>query len=218
MVRAQFSEFSYGFAFTHELVNHLPGLTVAPQFPSLVEEGKVGYDMKVPVWGIPMFFQYKLSEFLKGHSARYWNHYGGCHYRFHATALKRSSQHKLLKDLADSGAEVLYVAPCFNDAGDFNSAYRDNRIGIRSVCVPVKKLPSLGVDDHLDVTYTDCSNILWHIRKAGPSSIIREGKVSRADCCWTEVGERFERGNAELVNVNGAYLFELRETFARHST
>ena len=215
MVRAQFSEFSYGFAFTHELVNHFPGLTVAPRFPSLVEEGKAGYDMKMPIRGVPMYFQYKLSDFLKGHSAKYWNQYGNYHYRFHVTPLNISSQHKLLKELADLGEEVYYVAPCFYEVGDFNAAYRDDRIGTSSVCVPVKKLPYPGLDEHLDITYTDRSNILWHIRKTGPSSISREGKVSPAHCCWEDVRERFERGNAELADVNGAYLYELRGNLER---
>ena len=35
MVRATFSEFSYGFAVTHSLVNSLPSIEAAPELPSL---------------------------------------------------------------------------------------------------------------------------------------------------------------------------------------
>ena len=41
------SEFSYGFAVTHGLLKDKPSIDVAPHFPSLVEEGKVGHDLKL---------------------------------------------------------------------------------------------------------------------------------------------------------------------------
>ena len=207
-MRAQFSEFSYGFAFTHELVNHLPGITVAPQFPSLVAEGKAGYDMSVPILGVPMFFQYKLSEFLEGRAAKYWRNHGGSHFRFGATSPRKSPQHNLLKDLADSGKLVLYVAPGFYGLHDFNSAYRQNRISASSVCVPVRKLRRLGIDEYLHVTFTNCSNVIWHLRETGLTDIATEGRISRAHCRWSGIRERIEQGDTEIVNA--AYLDELR--------
>ena len=38
-----FSEFSYGFAFTHEYINRNPGLRVAPELPSLINEAETGH-------------------------------------------------------------------------------------------------------------------------------------------------------------------------------
>ena len=207
-MRAQFSEFSYGFAFTHELVNHLPGITVAPQFPSLIEEGKAGYDMSVPIWGVPMFFQYKLSEFLQGGAAKYWSSHGRAHFRFGTTTTNKSPQHNLLKDLADSGKDVFYVAPGLYEMQDFNVAYRQNRIGSSSVCVPVGKLRRLGTDQYFHITFTECSNVVWHLRQTGLSAVVKDGRISRPHCCWSGIRERIEQGNTEPITA--AYLYGLR--------
>ena len=207
-MRAQFSEFSYGFAFTHELVNHLPGITVAPHFPSLVEEGRIGYDMSMPIHGVPMFFQYKISEFLKGSSAKYWSSHQRPHFRFEVTSPKTSPQHNLLKDLADSGKEVFYVAPSLYESQYFNAAYHQNRICSSSVCVPVGKLRRLGTDQYLHITFTDCGNVRWHLRQTSQPTVVKDGMISRSCCCWSGLRERIEQGNTETIDV--AHLYELR--------
>ena len=58
-MRPDFSEFSYGFAFTHEYVNRNPGLKAAPELPSLIKEAEVGHDLAsesycggLLVWGL----------------------------------------------------------------------------------------------------------------------------------------------------------------------
>ncbi len=63
-MRSEFSEFSYGFAFTHEYVNHTLGLKAAPELPSLVREAEKGYDLKLNYSGHPKFFQFKLAEYM----------------------------------------------------------------------------------------------------------------------------------------------------------
>ena len=57
-MKPNISEFSYGYALTSELVR-LFGIkgVGAPVFPSLKEEGSVGYDVQVP--GLPLFLQFK---------------------------------------------------------------------------------------------------------------------------------------------------------------
>ncbi|WP_439868978.1 hypothetical protein [Pseudomonas syringae] len=65
-MKPEMSEFSYGFAFTNELI-HAPDshVVAAPEFPSLQKEGKPsgGYDVKIP-FGSPLFLQFKLSHFM----------------------------------------------------------------------------------------------------------------------------------------------------------
>ena len=65
----EFSEFSYGFAFTHEYINHTPGLEAAPELPSLVDEAEKGYDLKLGYKGYPRFFQFKLATYLNRRNA-----------------------------------------------------------------------------------------------------------------------------------------------------
>ena len=69
---AEFSEFSFEFAFIHEYVNHNAGLTAAPELPSLRKEAVVGWDAKLTVQGHPKFFQFKLSEYLFRSKASQW--------------------------------------------------------------------------------------------------------------------------------------------------
>ena len=64
------SEFSYGFAVTHGLLKDEPSIDVAPHFPSLVEEGKVGYDLKLGFPGLPTYIQFKLSDRLNAPSSQ----------------------------------------------------------------------------------------------------------------------------------------------------
>lgn len=67
-MKPEMSEFSYGFAFTNELIT-VPGAYVvgALEVPSLQKEGKPGggYDVKIP-FGSPLFLQFKLSHGLAG--------------------------------------------------------------------------------------------------------------------------------------------------------
>jgi hypothetical protein len=65
---SEFTEFSYGFAITHELVLQNSGsVFAAPEFPSLIREGQVGggYDVRLD-FGNWLFLQFKLSEYMQG--------------------------------------------------------------------------------------------------------------------------------------------------------
>ncbi len=65
-MKPEMSQFSYGFAFTNELIT-APGVHVvaAPEFPSLQKEGKPGggYDVKIP-FGSPRFVQYLPKQIV----------------------------------------------------------------------------------------------------------------------------------------------------------
>ena|SRR2546425_11388435 len=70
-MRADISEFSFGYAVTEALAQRWrPNLTAAPVFPSLLEEGKVGYDVKLQRRGVPIFLQFKVSERMVRATAR----------------------------------------------------------------------------------------------------------------------------------------------------
>ena len=132
-MKSEFSEFSYGFAVTHGLLRDEPGIDVAPHFPSLVQEGKIGYDVKLGFLGFPIYLQFKLSDYLTRRPAKYWENYYEPYFRLDITPLTISQQHNLLKDLADSGEEVFYVSPVFWKATQFNDAFRDNHVAARSI-------------------------------------------------------------------------------------
>lgn len=65
-MKVGYTEFSYGYAFTENLIRSLStGPTGAPIFPNFVQEAKVGYDVKINLPAVPLFFQFKLPERLK---------------------------------------------------------------------------------------------------------------------------------------------------------
>jgi len=65
------SEISYGYAFTENLVqSSRNGPTKAPKFPTLIEEAGLGYDVKIELPSLPVFFQFKIERLLKRRAAR----------------------------------------------------------------------------------------------------------------------------------------------------
>ncbi len=121
-MQPEISEFSYGFALTNELVGWAE-LSVAPIFPSLIEEGKAGggYDVKLDRPGAPLYLQFKRSECMARGSAgeiAMVHKQGGNltvpYYRFSITEAAKSDQHELLLALDTSPNIVFYVAPRFH--------------------------------------------------------------------------------------------------------
>ena len=112
-MRPDFSEFSYGFAFTHEYVNRNPGLKAAPELPSLIKEAEKGYDLKLGYRGHPKYFQFKLSAHLDRRNAIHWQDHGCPHYRVRLTTRPRlnrpagTDQHSKRAPLKD--------LPCVSD-------------------------------------------------------------------------------------------------------
>jgi hypothetical protein len=136
-MKPDFSEFSYGYAVTEELVSmHRATVIGAPMFPSLYEEGKPGggYDVKIPLSGRPIFLQFKLSDQLKRANSK--EHKSGLlgipYYRMHIRPAKHSDQHNLLLDLEASGETVFYIAPEFHLPAELNAFYLSGTILLNS--------------------------------------------------------------------------------------
>lgn len=135
-MKPDLSEFSYGFALTSELIQscHLQSLG-APIFPSLKAEGKTGggYDVKLPF--IPVFLQFKLSDYLTTRRALDFDRFGGPYYRFKLRALSYSKQHDLLLELEKNWKSVFYSAPRFHTSSELNKAFALGRVRKQSVFV-----------------------------------------------------------------------------------
>ena len=117
------SEFSFGYALTEELVRGRHGSLVgAPIFPTQYQEGQEGgYDIHLPFIGVPIFLQFKLSEYLKRSYAKEWSLFRSPYYRMHLRPLRWSSQHNLLLEIEGRGNEVFYVAPEFHTQEELNN-------------------------------------------------------------------------------------------------
>ncbi|HET9640338.1 MAG TPA: hypothetical protein VFP12_14155 [Allosphingosinicella sp.] len=139
-MRSLISEFSYGFALTHELVQAMGTLSAAPVFPSLIDEGAAGggYDVKLEQPGLPLFIQFKRSECIiltSGREIKNGADLATPYYRFPVTASADSEQHKMLLEWDVAPNEVFYAAPMFHTKPEFDGAYLGGEVRQRSFFV-----------------------------------------------------------------------------------
>jgi hypothetical protein len=138
-MRPNISEFSYGFALTHELALAPDrAITAAPVFPSLFQEGQEGFgwDVQIPSAGVPLFLQFKLCDYMTRRSC-FEVRDGGLDvpcYRMHLRSAP-SRQHQLLLDLEARGNEVYYSAPAFHEPHELNEAFLTGSMRTRSVWI-----------------------------------------------------------------------------------
>jgi hypothetical protein len=136
-VDSQFTEFSFGFALTREIIDNSPfPILAAPELPSLIEEGAQGggYDVALN-FGVLLFLQFKLSEYMIGAAAAEADVIGVPYYRFSLMPTWQSAQHALLFDLEGSGEEVYYAAPEFWTQEQFNAAFLAPSVAANSIFV-----------------------------------------------------------------------------------
>jgi len=128
MLTPEFSEFTFGYAFTENFVKGWigGGVVGVPIFPSLNEEGKleVGYDVAIPTHGEPILFQFKIPQIVRRRSRLLPPNFGTPYYRMHLQPGAKSSQHKALVQHAKLGRRVYYVSTKFHLFDDFNRMYR----------------------------------------------------------------------------------------------
>jgi hypothetical protein len=148
------SEFSYGFALTHELIGLADeDLQVAPIFPSLIEEGKAGggYDVNLNWPGFPLFLQFKRSDCMVSGRAKELQAGYNLNlpfYRLKITERSRSDQHDMLLELDDGNNQVFYAAPLFHEVKELNEAYLAAQVGIRSFYIRPSDIGKLDDDSH----------------------------------------------------------------------
>ncbi len=168
-MRPDFSEFSYGFAFTHEYVNRNPRLKAAPELPSLIKEAKRGYDLALGYQGHPKYFQFKLSTYLNRSNAIHWQDHRRAHYRVRLTTRPRGNhptgtdQHSRLKRLAETVHDVFYVAPRFHSQDEFDSLFLRGLVTENSLWAPLKDLRWVSDNEVHYMTFTkDQEEPWWH--------------------------------------------------------
>jgi hypothetical protein len=147
--RADFSEFSYGYALTSELVDRYKLRQLGyPLFPSLTEEGKKGggFDVKLP--GVPLFLQFKVPEVLNGSRANEAALLGLPHYRMRLRPLKYSDQHNLLLALEAAGNDVFYACPEIDLPEQLNDAFINQTVEDRTWFFVPSDIGALDRDEH----------------------------------------------------------------------
>lgn len=149
-MKAEFSEFTYGFSLVNELAKTLPCIA-APIFPSLLEEGKEGggYDVELLLSkkGKALYLQFKLSDWMKARTAREYRIPGHSlslpYYRFEITSERISEQHSLLLSLEDKQPLTFYAAPEFYLKEDINAYWSSDSVTRNSVFVKPSSIGAL---------------------------------------------------------------------------
>lgn len=139
-MKAEFSEFTYGFSLVSELASAL-GCAAVPIFPSLIKEGRTGggFDVKMGMGAVPLFLQFKLSEHLMTNNAKEAKHPSGLisapYRRFQISSSATSKQHALLVGLSSNHSHVYYCAPDFYKNDDLNYLWGQGYVSSGSVFV-----------------------------------------------------------------------------------
>ena len=205
-MRAAISEFSYGFGFTHELVSRQHQNATAPKFLSLREEGQQGYDVHVVYHGIPLFFQFKLSDYLQGANSKYWDSHRVPYYRFSITQLRISDQHNQLKNLVQQGeSHVYYAAPAFHTNPEFHRCFTAGTIVTRSLCLPVNNLQRLADYQQHHVSFHSLQDPIWHSD---------EEDIIKGDFSGERLLNDIEQQSIGIRTIDASYLLRLRNALA----
>jgi hypothetical protein len=146
-----FSEFSYAYAVTEDLVvAQGTQIIAAPVFPSLIEEGQYGFDVMISRPGFPLFLQFKLAHYIQRRNATEtkMSLLQPPFYRMHLRSTAISNQHAALLALERAGNEVFYTAPAFHLREDFNEAYRLRQVWVRSFQIRPTQIGELDINEH----------------------------------------------------------------------
>jgi hypothetical protein len=150
------SEFTFGFAFLYEQTNrHFAGLTAVPILPSLQQEAGEGWDARLPISGVPNYYQFKLSDYLHRSNAKYIadGTYNAPYFRFSFHRKNNNEQHRRLRELSQTSPQTYYVAPEVDDVNIFNQAFLNAEIFEGSRIIPVSECQDFHDGEQHHITY-----------------------------------------------------------------
>jgi hypothetical protein len=158
-LKPNYTEFSYGFALTHELSNAMKPFPIAPHFPSLYEEGKPGdaggADVALDLPGVPLFLQFKRSHQISTKRGIEWKAATAAgiqlprpYLRFTLMTDTKSDQHDLLLSLDNTQNMVFYAAPRYHMRDNLNDAWRRQEVVEQTVFARPRDMGELDAGRH----------------------------------------------------------------------
>lgn len=161
---AEFSEFSYGYAITDNLINggKLYGMRGAPVFPSLYKEGQAsgGYDVMIPRKGAPLFLQFKVPQVVTRASKKTPPMYGRPYYRMHLRIASHSIQHLSLLEHERQGRLVFYAAPLLHTTQALDASFDKKEVPKESIFVRPSQIGPLDDRPHC-IAYSPLQRNAW---------------------------------------------------------
>ena len=166
-MRADFSEFSFAYGLTEELVvDQWPSYPLyLPYFPTLREEYRVGFDVMLSQPCCLLFLQFKLCEGMLRETAKEIANERlplvTPFLRMKLMPSKISPQHQLLLELEQTDERVFYAAPRFFKYSDFSRCYRDRCVVQNSAFIMPSSIGCLPDDDEHYVSFERSANRGW---------------------------------------------------------
>lgn len=167
-MRIGYTEFSFGYAFTENLIRSASARPrSAPVFPNLIQEARLGYDVRIDFPGCPLFFQYKLPKLMVRNTAAEISQHvlAGIHIKFFRMPLMRrdlSHQHQLLIDWEKRFPDAVYYAtPGMEDITSFNAAYNAAQVHSQSVFFSPTDIGPLPDDREHVIAYRNGLTYAW---------------------------------------------------------
>lgn len=173
MATLEVSEFTFGFTFLYEQVKANWGsLKSVPVLPSLLDEKNKGWDAHLPKYGTDVYFQFKISKYLSGNTAKYIRDgtYSTPYYRMDLHYKNGNSQHKLLRALSNASPETYYVGTEMHDESEFEAAFKAGDVVAKSRLIPLTSCSDLSDATRHSISF-----------QAGNSSFIEHSAPNRRE-------------------------------------
>jgi hypothetical protein len=141
-------------------------------FPNLIQEAQLGYDVKIDLPGVPLFFQFKLPEIMVRDTAREISQLAlpGLVAPFFRMPLMRrdlSDQHAHLMRLENKFPNAVFYATTMLDTSTaFNAAYGNAEVHTRSALFSPIDIGPLPDDKNHVVSYSATSLVAWRCSEA----------------------------------------------------
>lgn len=135
-MKVYISEFSYGFAFTENLIRANPNSASFPSFLTQFRERSLGYDVMIKLkkkrW-TPYFFQFKIPDIMRRETAYEKDQYGlniaVPYYRMKLYNRDSYNQQNVLARLEEKNPNsVFYATPEFHEQSDLSKNYFNGTI------------------------------------------------------------------------------------------
>ena len=139
-------------------------MTAVPILPSLRGEADDGWDARLPIKGVPNYYQFKLSDYLVRSNAKYFNEppfYTNPYYRIALHRRDNNRQHQRLRELSRKAPETYYVAPETSDVAKFNDFFLNSSVIDVSRMIPVRDCEDISDDRQHFITYQK-GRTRWH--------------------------------------------------------
>jgi hypothetical protein len=203
------SEFTFGYAFLYEQTHaNWDNLQASPVLPNLQQEQHEGWDAHLPLTATDFYYQFKLSDYLSRGNAKYIadGTYPGPYYRLAFHRKDNNRQHQRLRHHSIANPNTYYVAPEFNDAEDFNSAFLARQLTEQSRMIPITDCDDVDDGKQHYITFQEHqSGWVQH----------SERKYHERSLFGRDLEELYRGSERQWKSVNEAYATDLFEKSAQ---